>query len=237
MISGDIERLRHLERELTEDERRFPPRRPLDAAALLLIDRSGSVPKVLVGKRGKRHAFMPDMYVFPGGRRDATDWRVPLAAPLLPEVEARLIRNTPARFRTATARALAVTAAREMMEEASVSLTPPGLTVPLMPDVSRFRFLARAITPPGRSRRFDTRFFTCFTDEIGADPASARDSDELHDLTWLPVNAPDQVALPRITQVILADLAEALDEDGTLPYERPVPFYFYRRGQFARALI
>jgi hypothetical protein len=66
---------------LTEDlarrnEMRHPPRRPRDAASLLLIDRQEKTPRVLVGKRGKAHAFMPDVCVSrrparPGRQQDS----------------------------------------------------------------------------------------------------------------------------------------------------------------------
>ena len=55
--------------------------RPKDAATLILIDRSGDKPKVLVGKRHDKVVFMPGKYVFPGGRVDKSDNRVPVAAP------------------------------------------------------------------------------------------------------------------------------------------------------------
>ena len=38
---------------------------PKDAATLILIDRSGAEPKVLLGKRHDRHVFMPGKFVFP----------------------------------------------------------------------------------------------------------------------------------------------------------------------------
>lgn len=227
---------------LTEDvarrgETRHPPRRPRDAASLLLIDRQEKTPRVLVGKRGKGHAFMPAMYVFPGGRRDAADNRTIPAKPLNGEVTEQLLRRTVAQFGESAARGLAVTAAREMMEEAHLSLTPQDHAANLCPDVSHFRFLARAITPPGMPRRFDTRFFVCFVDEIGADPACVKDSDELQDLTWLPIDQHEGYPLPGITKVVLTDLQEALDADGSLPFHRTIPFYYYRNGRFVRELI
>lgn len=226
-----------LEQAAADADRSHPPRKPRDAASLLLIDRSGDRPRVLVGKRGKKHVFMPDLYVFPGGRRDAGDSRVALAVPLHPLVEEQLCRATSARFSTATARGLAVAAAREMLEEAAVSLTPPNSTAVFRPDVSQFRYIARAITPPGQSRRFDTRFFACFVDEVGADPAAVRDSEELHDLRWLPISEPGLVTLPKITEVVLSELVQALAEDETLPFGRPVPFYSFSRGRRSRILI
>ncbi|WP_420409075.1 NUDIX hydrolase [Hoeflea sp.] len=227
---------------LTEDlkhrnETRHAPRRPRDAASLILVDRSHDSPRVLVGRRGKAHTFMPEMYVFPGGRRDPEDNRVRLARPLNEAVTEQLLRRTQARFGENAARGLAVAAAREMMEEAHLSLTPDGEPEPLRPDVSHFRLLARAITPPGMPRRFDTRFFVCFTDEIEADTEKVRESDELQDLTWIPIDSHDSVALPRITKVVLTDLKEALDADRTLPFQRQIPFYYFRNGRFVRELI
>ena len=60
--------------------------RPKDAATLILIDRSGEKPKVLVGKRHDKVVFMPGKYVFPGGRVDKSDNRVPVAAPISGEL-------------------------------------------------------------------------------------------------------------------------------------------------------
>ncbi|MDP2120930.1 MAG: hydrolase [Hoeflea sp.] len=228
---------------LTEDHRARTSemghalRSPRDAASLILMDRSTAVPRALLGKRGKGHAFMPDLYVFPGGRRDPGDNRTPLAQPLRDEVAEKLMQRTRSRFQPYAARGLAVAAAREMEEEAHLSLTPPDCAGGLCPDVSHFRYLARAITPPGQSRRFDTRFFACFCDELGLDPKAIRDSHELHDLTWLPIDAHDTHPLPRITRVILTDLAQALEEDPSLPFGRAVPFYYFRNGRFVRELI
>ncbi len=58
-----------------------PYMRPKDAATLILVDRSASVPKVLVGRRHDKVVFMPGKFVFPGGRVDKSDNRIPVAAP------------------------------------------------------------------------------------------------------------------------------------------------------------
>ena len=53
--------------------------RPRDAATLIIIrDRR----QVLLGLRSAGHVFMPHNYVFPGGRVDAGDARVPCRASL-----------------------------------------------------------------------------------------------------------------------------------------------------------
>ena len=48
--------------------------RPRDAATLIIVR---DTTEVLLGVRNARHVFMPHRYVFPGGRVDAGDARVP----------------------------------------------------------------------------------------------------------------------------------------------------------------
>ena len=67
-----------------------PYYRPKDAATLILVDRSASVPKVLVGKRHDKVVFMPGKFVFPGGRTDPADSRIAVATVLHPEEETKL---------------------------------------------------------------------------------------------------------------------------------------------------
>src|SRR5207248_11694864 len=89
-----------------------PYRRPVDAATLILVDRSGSVPKVLVGRRHDKVVFMPGKFVFPGGRVDKADNRVPVAAPIAKELEANLVKGSP-KIDAARAKSLAIAAIRE----------------------------------------------------------------------------------------------------------------------------
>src|SRR5713226_8672311 len=147
--------------------------RPKDAATLILIDRSGDKPKVLVGKRHDKVVFMPGKFVFPGGRVDKSDNRVPVAAPISKELEANLLKGSP-KITPSRARALAIAAIREACEETGLCLGrksngavpalqgawKPFTEAGLLPDPSGLFLIARAITPPGRVRRFDTRFFT-----------------------------------------------------------------------------
>src|ERR1700751_3486327 len=72
-----------------------PYYRPKDAATLLRVDRAASVPKVLVGKRHDKVVFMPGKFVFPGGRVDKADNRVPVAAPITKALEANLLKGSP----------------------------------------------------------------------------------------------------------------------------------------------
>ena len=67
MLTND-EKLALLAKETTD--RRWPPPRPADAATLIILDREGPTPKVLMGRRHPNLKFMPNVFVFPGGRSD-----------------------------------------------------------------------------------------------------------------------------------------------------------------------
>ncbi|MBW3098911.1 NUDIX domain-containing protein [Pseudohoeflea coraliihabitans] len=224
-------------RVLLDDDEIHPTLTPRDAASLILIDRSRGQPRVLVGKRARAHVFMPDLYVFPGGRRDPGDGRRAVAAPLKAPVLERLMARTTSRFLPSTARALAVAAARELEEEVALSLNPSHEVSGFRPDLSQLRYVARATTPPGRNRRYDTRFFACFTDEVAADCDAARASEELIDLFWLPLDRLDAVPLPPITETILDDLCRSLAADPNLPFGAPVPYYYTRNNRSLREII
>src|ERR1700760_3100525 len=87
--------------------------RPRNAATLIIVRRDGPKPRLLMGRRHGGHDFMPDKWVFPGGRIDRSDYHAPFATDVRPDVMARLEKTTP----HARARALALTAIRETFEE------------------------------------------------------------------------------------------------------------------------
>jgi 8-oxo-dGTP pyrophosphatase MutT (NUDIX family) len=205
--------------------------RPKDAAALILVDRSAPAPRVLMGRRSSGHVFMPDVYVFPGGRRDPGDHALPFAGDLHPQVLSKLIANASARFSQRRVRALALTALREMREETGIM--PAGGPA----DLSRLRYIARAITPPGHVRRYDTHFFLAFCDETVFDLTHLRDTDELEDLQWLDIAAISGVKLARITQLVLEDVKRLMEADRDLPFDTTVPFYSMRHGRFVRSRL
>jgi 8-oxo-dGTP pyrophosphatase MutT (NUDIX family) len=140
-----------------------PYYRPKDAATLILVDRTGAIPKVLVGRRHDKVVFMPGKFVFPGGRVDKTDHRVPVAAPITPELEANLLKGSP-KISASRAKSLAIAAIREACEETGLCLGrktdgalpkfdgawKPFSDAGLLPDPSSLFLIARAITPrPG----------------------------------------------------------------------------------------
>ncbi|RVJ58108.1 NUDIX hydrolase [Sinorhizobium medicae] len=228
-------------RSLPADAGSSPTVRTRDAASIMLLDRWGKDVRVLMGKRHSAHVFMPDLYVFPGGRRDPGDHGLGFSGDLHPAV-LRSLRSGEGRTITETrARALALAAARELYEEAGVALgrahERPGAALPFLPDLTNLRYMARAITPPGLPRRFDTRFFAVFTEEAGIDPSRVLESQELQDLQWIDVNDFSSLRVPEITAIILSDLRNGLESDPSLPPERTVPFYFTRHGRFHRTLL
>src|SRR5262249_38456976 len=165
----------------SERDQSFPDSEPRDAATLMLIDRSGPAAKVLLGRRHASHKFMPGKFVFPGGRVEPIDRRMASATPIEPRVETRLMRRTqrPSRER---ARAILLAAIRETFEETGLLIgtkrsTPvrsPGgpwdafVAAGVVPDLASVHFVARAVTPPGRLKRFDTRFFAVDAGSIAA---------------------------------------------------------------------
>jgi 8-oxo-dGTP pyrophosphatase MutT (NUDIX family) len=229
-----------------ERDQSFPNVTPKDAATLILIDRSGSVPQVLLGRRHHGHKFMPGKFVFPGGRVEAADRAMAAKVTLDPRMEARLTRAVKLPSR-AFARALALAAVRETFEETGLLLgarsaarpdVPDGpwaafLRAGFEPDLTAMHFVARAITPPGRPKRFDTRFFTADASAIAhrVEGVVGPDS-ELVELVWLPIAQAKQLDMPAITTVMLAEL-EARIAAG-LGHDLSVPFYRMLHKRFVR---
>src|SRR5215813_3149968 len=219
-----------------------------DAATLILIDRSGAEPKVLLGKRHDRHVFMPGKFVFPGGGVDPSDEHMPVARELDKQAEMHLLQRFPDGS-TSRARALALAAIRETCEETGLLLgtRAEAANVPagpweafaqhgLLPDLSAIHFVGRAITPPGRPRRFDARFFTMDASAIAHRIAGITGPDaELIELVWMPLSDAKRLDMPAVTGVMLEEL-DGRVADG-LGHDLPVPFYRMIRGSFLRELL
>jgi 8-oxo-dGTP pyrophosphatase MutT (NUDIX family) len=218
-----------------------PVGRPKDAATLILIDRSKGGNRVLLGRRATSHAFMPGLYVFPGGRRDPADHRRPFASDLDPSVIEKLMVANHRPITSGGARALALAAIRELAEETGLRFSArnpaTGVETTGAAELSSLRYVARAITPPGHPRRYDTRFFLTFTDEAGIDPSDICDSRELLDLRWLDIGDISCLNMPDITKTVLGDVVELLKADPSLGFGRAVPFYFLRGGRFVRHML
>jgi 8-oxo-dGTP pyrophosphatase MutT (NUDIX family) len=224
------------------------PKRPRDAATLILLDRAGGRFNVLMGRRHQRHAFMPGKFVFPGGRTDPYDSRVLVAAGLHPDEERKMI-GAGYRASAARARAIALSAVRETYEEAGLLIGRKGpfkankadwqgfSDYEVQPSLDVLRFVARAITPPGRVRRFDTRFLAAWKDDVAVELPDGGPTNELEELVWLPIDDARQADIPTITRAVLGDLEQRLKDDPDLTPGAPVPFYYMRHNKFRRDII
>jgi 8-oxo-dGTP pyrophosphatase MutT (NUDIX family) len=226
-----------------------PNMRPKDAATLIVIDRAGNTPKLLLGKRHHTAAFMPGKYVFPGGRVDPEDSEAPVGGPLDREVEKNLMRNV-GRSNATKARAFALTAIRETFEETGLLIGSPRGEGPLpssgpwrdfarhgfYPDLSKLHLVARAITPPHYPRRFDARFFAVDADAIAYRvPGVVHNDAELVELKWLPVGDVFELELPDITRIVLHEIQSRLSVG--FRHDLPVPMFRMRNRRFVREVL
>jgi 8-oxo-dGTP pyrophosphatase MutT (NUDIX family) len=197
---------------------------PKDAATLILIDRTAGHPRVLMGRRRPELAFMANMFVFPGGRVDVADETAPSADELAPFVAEKLMVSVSGPASLARARGFGIAAIRETYEETGLALGAPQL-----PALGALRLLARAITPPERPRRFDTRFF--IADAVHLSSRQIAGDGELLELSWFTLDEARGLELPAITKVILDDVGHALAAGG----QAPIPFYSFHEGRRVRA--
>jgi len=214
--------------------------RPRDAATLILVRRDGRQPRVLMGQRAAGHKFMPNKFVFPGGKVDPGDGRLRPPHDLHPAVMKRLSRGcSPTR-----ARALAMAAIRETFEETGLVLGEPDsptlktrsphwrhfLQYDVNPRLDGLHLIARAITPPYRNKRFDARFFMGDAELIQGDIHERPEgSGELLQLRWVSLQEAHDLELPNITRMVLAEVERRLRE-GQRPEDHG-PFVYFRHGR------
>jgi 8-oxo-dGTP pyrophosphatase MutT (NUDIX family) len=211
------------------------PATPRDAATLILYKLTADGPRILMGCRSAGHDFMPDKYVFPGGRVDDEDATVPALSELDAE-EDRVLGMGAAR----ATRAFPLTAVREMFEETGLIVGKPSarlLDVPTSwseyfghgaaPSLSGFRFVGRAITPPMRHKRFDARFFMANADETLIDDRAPADSRELADLRWFSLAEVAGLDLPNVTRFVISEVEARLQGEAEV---RPFHLYWTQSG-------
>lgn len=196
-------------------------------AATIIVLRDDAV---LMGQRGASAAFMPGKFVFPGGAVDAGDAQIDVG-PLAEHTHIRLQQES-----TLSPQALAAAAIRELWEETGQVLgrasdwpdAPRGwrgfAKTGHRPDARNLEFFFRAVTPQGRPRRFDARFFLADAATLASDPDDfTRAEDELSHLQWIPLADARHFDLPFITQVVIGELVRHLQTGGppaTVPFFR-----------------
>ena len=184
--------------------------RPVDAAGLILLRGRRDDPEILLGRRHAKTAFLPDIYVVPGGRVDAED-HLPsgFRERLHPLVAKSLESSSGRRPLIAFLRA----ALRELHEETSLMLGSRGVgkagaepvwmayaAAGIAPDFAAFDFVLRAITPVGSRRRYNTRFFL---GDGGAAIGALRGNGELLDLGWRRVAELDRLNIVDVTWALI----------------------------------
>ena len=209
-----------------------------DAACLVVVDTSASEPTVLMGRRHASQIFLPDKWVFPGGRLEDDD-RV-------------LASRLDSEFRPADLaheiRPFALAAIRELCEETGLMI---GRNVPLIDQSAAWRAFvasghgpapnkllpfARAVTPPGRIRRYDTWFFVAKADAISG--KGALPDGELLDLGWFTFSQAAELDLPHITKLVLEDIVALLKADPSISgLNDLLPFYHSAGTAYRRDLI
>ena len=199
----------------------FAYRRPVDASTLIILNASN---EVLLGKRSSKHVFMPEQYVFPGGRVDPGDSRV--FCPI--EAEPELMNELTETVSKARAKGIAMAAVRETFEETGLILGSPWkhliqtkssswrpfFNLGMVPALNRLKYFTRAITPPGQVRRYDARFFLAEAKSLTGELQS---NGELIDLRWINIEQATSLPLSPITNLVLQVLQERQKGNNTHP--------------------
>ena len=206
--------------------------KPRNAATLIIVRRDRPTPQVLMGRRHGGHDFMPNLWVFPGGRIDRSDFRAPSATDLREDVAAKFEAHIPA----ARARALALAAVRETWEEAGLLLAKPAparsssgpwkdfLAEGVAPDLEGLEIVARAITPPMLAKRFDTWFLMADAERLVSLDRKP-DCGELEEIAWVDFDEALALPLPAVTRMVIDEAVHRLDDPS-----RPRPFMRFRSG-------
>lgn len=168
------------------------------AATIILWRKTAAGAQILMGQRGAAAVFMPSKYVFPGGAVDPGDAAepLPMGEPCARRLQAMCDADAP------SPSALAGAALRELREETGLVIAPKAPAL---------RFVFRAITPPGRPRRFDARFFLADAAHVTGSPDDfSAAGDELSHLHWIGLAEARALDLPFITEVVLAEVTATL---------------------------
>jgi 8-oxo-dGTP pyrophosphatase MutT (NUDIX family) len=213
--------------------------RPKNAATVMIVRRDGRKPRVLMGRRHGGHSFMPDRWVFPGGRIDRADYRAPAATEMKPDVAALFDAYLPA----SRGRALAAAAVRETWEETGLLLARPAPARPAagpwrdfvgqgaLADLAAVDIIARAITPPSVGKRFDTWFLLADAERLMSLQRQA-DCGELEEIAWVDFDEAQALPLPSVTRMMIKESVERMKDPA-----RPKPFLRFKAGAMRPAYL
>ena len=208
--------------------------RPRDAASLVLIDDSAGEPRILMGRRHARMKFIPDAFVFPGGKLDAGDMSVRPAAGFGNRTEQLMASAGASRQKS---QALAMAAIRETFEETGLIVGAKGdvgiaagegwdpfRTRGIAPRLDVLDFVARAITPASSPIRFHARFFSASAEVATGD---VKGSGELEELGWYTVSEALKLPVIDVTEFVLHEIARRHKGET----RSRIPLYSYRNDR------
>ena len=208
-----------------------------NAATVILLRGSQKNPEVLMGQRGKNASFMPNKFVFPGGALDPGDSEIDFNG----DIPTKCIEKLRLKADPSLAKPLIAAGIRELWEETGLILGSKSKTkmdsIPknwkdffalgYQPSADNIEFVFRAITPPGRTRRFDARFFLLSSDNIKGDLDDfSKASGELSHLQWIELNSTQNLELPFITEIVLSEVLSKLKGNRN----NGIPFYYHDSG-------
>ena len=208
-----------------------------NAATVILLRGSQKNPEVLMGQRGKNASFMPNKFVFPGGALDPGDSEIDFNG----DIPTKCIEKLRLKADPSLAILLIAAGIRELWEETGLILGSKSKTkmdsIPknwkdffalgYQPSADNIEFVFRAITPPGRTRRFDARFFLLSSDNIKGDLDDfSKASGELSHLQWIELNSTQNLDLPFITEIVLSEVLSKLKGNRN----NGIPFYYHDSG-------
>ncbi len=230
------------------------------AATLILARPAAESFEIMMLKRTTKAAFASGMYVFPGGRIDASD-SDPALAPYITEPrdhqhaqiaalgedwlgayvaairetfeEAGILMAKDANGSWVTLPSKTIAETRQSLHQGELSMADLCRTYDARLAINELNFYNRWTTPPGRPRRFDTRFF------VGQAPPMAEgveDGEETTDAVWItPIKALEEhqagrfdlmsVTVKQLSAITeyknLVALKMALSHQDTFPHYQP----------------
>jgi 8-oxo-dGTP pyrophosphatase MutT (NUDIX family) len=218
-----------------------PPVKPRDASTLIVWRHGLKGAEVLMGRRSRGAAFVPDFFVFPGGRVDPGDYVIHAATPLNHAAAKRMgVRED-----SALAKALAIAAVRETFEETGLLLAESGdigevanadwahwKACGLAPRLHCLTYFGRAITSPISPIRFHARFFIARAEALQGELAGSGELSELgfypvtEVLTHMPVVDVTEFMLNRVNSYSVAP-PHFNPPTPVFSYKNEVPFVHY----------
>ena len=210
-----------------------------DAASLIVIKKIKSNLYILMGKRPPKQVFMPDIFVFPGGRVEKSDGYMESFSELTNGVSNILTRHCTAH----RARAIALASIRETYEETGLMI---GKTheefksissknwkdfqnKKVKPRLDVLSLIARAITPKGQARRYNARFFA--VDAIHSHGKITK-NDELLEIDWYPIEyIKNNLPLAQVTELVLNQIEIIFKNYNNINFINEIPIYSRRKGK------